>query len=690
MYGQGVGYSPELSQWVAIGQSSNATFSIQVSADGINWTGVVTTSFSFGSAVSWSAAQSQWVAAMAGGIQTSPDGMHWTPTLTAGAWSGVANQSVVQSQWNTALSPSTIATSNIDAVTLEASAVSATSVSATSVNAGRIVAQTLSTSSVSTGTINGVSFAKILTGPTTVVSTLTAELVVAHNVIAADFTATQDLRVQTGGVSWVAVGHANNGLRTRSTIQWSVDGLTWQPIVAGGFHNFGVGVAFNGQQWVAVGEPFSFSTPTSIQTSLDGKSWSPAITGGFDVQGYNVAYGNGFWVAVGETSGDSTSTIQRSADGFHWSSVSPNGFQAGQGIAYNSNTSLWVATGIASGSPLDALQWSSDGVNWNSAQSGGFAGQAAYGIATSGSLWVATGTDFTTSINTIQWSTDGSNWSPALSGGFDYIPTFINDAFNVAYSAYQNLWVAVGTSVNDPRSTIQWSSDGMNWNPAESGGFDLSGVFGGGVAYNAAQNLWVATGYTAAGGVSALLNSSDGSNWAFATAGGFQGIFNSSGFGVAANSNAVTYITSSSIITQELMVSSINGVPATQGYTDTTTFQYNYVDPVLGFQAGVVLSTINAITTIGYVVNRPLAPINYFNIAYSSITASDTYFLQLSTVSNPPALYGPYSFSTVNSGVPEVYEQFIPSISTAATQALVMRLSTATGLTLYSLTLGYN
>jgi hypothetical protein len=411
-----------------------------------------------------------------------------------------------------------------------------------------------------------------------------------------------------------------------------------------------------------------------------------------DTGGYNVAYGNGKWVAVGGTNGDSTSTIQTSTDGLNWTSVSSNSFNIGFGIAYNSNTNLWVSAGIPSGDSTSTIQWSSDGVNWTSAQSG--FDYTGYGVATSGPLWVATGSS-PTPLNTILWSSDGSNWNPALTGGFDYFggPA---DAFGVTYSPQQNLWVAIGNSSNDSRSTIQWSSDGSNWNPAQTGGFDVGGTLGGGIAYSAGQNLWVAAGYSASGAT--LLSSADGSNWSPALSGGFQPTY-LAGSGVLSSVPlaAGTQITPSSITAQTLVVSSIsanavslstlNGVPYGQGYTDTTTFQFNAVDPTVGFQTGLVLSTMN---TIGYLANRPMAPIHYFNVLYSSITTADTYFLQFSTISAPPALYGPYYFSSLGTGVPEVYEQYVSSISTATTQALVVCLSTATGVTLYSATVGYN
>jgi len=478
--------------------------------------------------------------------------------------------------------------------------------------------------------------------------------------------------------------------------------------------NAGAGVAYNGSRYVAVG--FSSSNyQTSIQTSVDGIQWSNAVTGGFAGMGMNVAYGGGQWVAVGMTAESSADPIQTSTDGLNWSLANSNSFTNGNGVAYNSNTNLWVAAGTATGSAQDTLQWSLNGVDWNPASSGGFSGNIAYGVATSGPLWIATGVD-PTPRSTIQWSTDGSNWNPAESGGFHAVGASLGNAYNVAYSAHQGLWVAVGNSFTDSRFTIQWSMDGSNWNRAESGGFDVGSVLGGGIAYSQVQNRWVATGDTPLGGTSSILHSVDGSNWSPATSGGFpnlnSGSEHASGFGVVAtNAKSGVFISPSSISVLQLTglsifastaaissfsadyasistanISTLNGVPSGQGYTDTTTFQYNHLDPVLGFQAGVPLS--NASTVVGYTLNRPLAPINYFNFLFNGSNANDPYAFQLSSATSN---YGPFYFSTTAVGTPESYEQMIPPVQSTGSQLLSLSLDPGvSGLTLYSLTLGYN
>jgi hypothetical protein len=424
---------------------------------------------------------------------------------------------------------------------------------------------------------------------------------------------------------------------------------------------------------------------STLQYSSDGIHWTAATSGGFDSAiGVGVAFSPalGQWLAFGATNGDSTSTIQVSTDGSNWVGVNPNGFVgSGRAASYSATTGQWVAVGDNATDGTSTIQTSPDGSNWTSATTGGFQ-PAGYGVLATPNVWIAAGqaSDY---ASTLQWTTDWTNWFPAVTGGFDGL-----DGYNVAWNGNvgSSFFVAVGNSLIDPTSTIQWSSDGSNWNPIVTGGFD-TGAGSAGIVYNPDGGIWTAVGKRA-GGSNTIQTSTDGIHWTSVQSGGFYYHSFADGINVAYAFHApATAISGGSITTQELTASTINGVPNTQGYTDTTTFQYNYVDPVLGFQAGVVLSTMN---TIGYIVNRPLAPINYFNIAYSSVTALDTYFLQFSTISAPPALYGPYYFSTVGSGVPEVYEQSISSISTTTTQPLMMCLSTSAGLTLYSLTLGFN
>lgn len=127
-------------------------------------------------------------------------------------------------------------------------------------------------------------------------------------------------------------------------------------------------------------------------------------------------------------------------------------------------------------------------------------------------------------------------------------------------------------------------------------------------------------------------------------------------------------------------------VPSGLGYTDTVTFQYNYVDGGGQFHSGIQLPTGRDPVTVGSVVVRPLAPLSYANIVYSTATATDIYNLTFST--NGTAVSFP--FSSIAGGT-SFSELTIPaSASILNSQLYTLGVSTAHGLYIQSLTLGYN
>jgi len=311
-----------------------------------------------------------------------------------------------------------------------------------------------------------------------------------------------------------------------------------------------------------------------------------------------------------------------------------------------------------------------------------------HGLVATPSLGSATGSaPFYES--TIRWTSDGSNWSNAVTGGFDG-----SNGFALAWNGdvVHPFFVATGWSLIHPTSSIQWSIDGSNWTPAESGGF-ADNNFQSGVVYNPERRNWTAVGSSGTGnGQGVIFESPDGKNWQPVLRNEFYGYGNAITY--YPHGGFTTFVTSTTVVTQSLTASSvstttvaastINGVPYGQGYTDATTFQYNYVDPVLGFQAGVSLSNES---TIGYILHRPYAPITYFNLIYSGSNNGDVYAFYLSTA---VISYNPYYFSTATAGTPDFIEQLIVPISTPTTQVLPIFLSVATGLTLYSATIGHN
>ena len=308
---------------------------------------------------------------------------------------------------------------------------------------------------------------------------------------------------------WVATGV---GVTPTSTIKYSLDGYNWSNAVSGGFDGSGNGVAFGGSNiWVAVGT--ATSPEGSIQYSTDGSNWSDATSGGFDGElGYGVAFGNNKWVATGSGS----VSILYSSDGKNWNNTTGSFPATGRGVAYSQTGNLWVAAGINT-TAEGTLLYSGNGSNWSNAVSGGFNdGGADYTgngvfVAAVGKISVAVGIG-SSPETTILNSSDGSNWSPSVSGGFN-TGTGIYYGNAVAYNGL-NLYVAAGQSSN-AEGTLQYSGDGANWSNADSGGFDSQVATG--IAYNG--SLWIATGESATGNT--ILYSGDGLNWSNATSGAF-------------------------------------------------------------------------------------------------------------------------------------------------------------------------
>lgn len=111
-------------------------------------------------------------------------------------------------------------------------------------------------------------------------------------------------------------------------------------------------------------------------------------------------------------------------------------------------------------------------------------------------------------LRTILWSRNGSNWNSIVTGGFN--SGFGND---ITYSSELGRWIAVG---EDTQGTIQYSSDGSNWNYASNGfTIDLSPNFNNSVRWNPSTSNFVSVkGYALTNMTSIQIKtSSDGINW---------------------------------------------------------------------------------------------------------------------------------------------------------------------------------
>ena len=118
--------------------------------------------------------------------------------------------------------------------------------------------------------------------------------------------------------------------------------------------------------------------------------------------------------------------------------------------------------------------------------------------------FVAVGADQTRDIGrNIAYSMNGINWTVVTTN------IFSEAGDNVAYSAVQNKWIAVGEGTVN---TMAWSPNGITWTGL---GLNCFTTIGKGVHYSAQQNRWVAVG----NGPNSIWYSTDGFSWTVATIG---------------------------------------------------------------------------------------------------------------------------------------------------------------------------
>ena len=365
-----------------------------------------------------------------------------------------------------------------------------------------------------------------------------------------------------------------------------------------------------------------------------------------------------------------------------------------------------------------AIKYSSDGENWYdcsgsvmySSNSGSGVYPRPLGISydTLHSVYYLYGSD---STNPIRYSTDGSNWSNVvIRNQYGPSPTIVAMEYSSGPQPSRTLALANAYGSFGFLSNIDSNVFVYDNNPT---------IYGNPVSFQVLDGEFILTTDT-----SLCLRSAEGNAWAplpiacdsstivtsmlyeadtyVATLSNISSQnFTDSNIAVGSVStvaNQWVYLTtfqlegteaSQNLVVSSLTVSSINGVPVNQGYTDTTTWQYNYIDPIGGsFVDGVVFPAGTPDTSIGHIVQRPYAPITYFNMVYSGST-NDAYTIYISNTSSNTI---PISFSATGND-PDFFESTLTAFSTVTSQVAQVYVSTATGnstLKLYSVTLGYN
>ena len=297
-------------------------------------------------------------------------------------------------------------------------------------------------------------------------------------------------------ISRNAILLVGNSITSKTSIQYSLDGITWVPT-----NNPSLTVVTS-IQYVA---PLSkwFATGTNIIQSSDGMNWTDCTINNFTgIIFTSIIFASNIIVA-----GADNGSMYTSVDGNVWTSL---------GLVFSSyitrlrylNGTFWAF------SATSGIKTSIDGIHWVNSVIMSFIGvnDATFGI----NRYVLAQYNNTPPFNSgLLFSQDGITWSPCNQVGIqEFSP------LSVIYS--NNVFVAVGVTT-DGSSFIKYSIDGINWSNSSYDNFndvqreDIQIV----------GSTFVCTGQPSQGtGLASnqlsVITSQDGINWSYSLTGGFN------------------------------------------------------------------------------------------------------------------------------------------------------------------------
>ena len=309
---------------------------------------------------------------------------------------------------------------------------------------------------------------------------------------------------------------AGSGSLLSTGIFYSQDGTTGSnaTLVPNIINYYDAAVASNGFLQNTGGTEYVLAAdlPNRLYVSSNLTSWLPVVSTP-TATAKSIAFGSnagvGTYIATTAAAGAASIQYRRNIDTGFMPIITAGGFSvAGSRAAYNPATDRWVAAGVDA--TASTLQYTTTLTTWTASAGPTFSTVANSVIWAPGfSRFYAVG-KAAVSTATIKMSADGITWSNANTGGF------ANCNIGALDIAYGNVGgtvptlVAVGEGApGGSISTIQWSTDGLNFSNATAGNF-VSTNFAAGtaVAYSATLGQWMA-----AGGASSILTSADGKAW---------------------------------------------------------------------------------------------------------------------------------------------------------------------------------
>ena len=250
-----------------------------------------------------------------------------------------------------------------------------------------------------------------------------------------------------------------------------VGATTNQGLSTNTLFNMANAAAWNGYQWIAVGNPVASSPPgnTMAFSSIYGGNvfsyssnnqfvgtnclgnagniWTGLGNYIFSTNGNGIGWNGNVWVACGQGG----NTLAYSPNGFSWFGLGTGIFStSGQSVTWNGT--YWLATGAGS---VNTMAYSTNGITWTGLGNSIFATQA-NGAVWNGYLWVAVGTGGAGG-NAIAFSSNTLNWNGLGTSMFSLTGT--PTGYSIAINTSRTLMVASGTST----TKIAYSSDGISW-----------------------------------------------------------------------------------------------------------------------------------------------------------------------------------------------------------------------------------
>jgi len=365
------------------------------------------------------------------------------------------------------------------------------------------------------------------------------------------------LSVAYGDGIWVAANVQDPSFTNgpRGATLWSKDGKTWNDAnTTSWFSDKAWSVAFDGTKFLCAVDSGSNIFASNIAYSYDGSNWSSdgLVSGNFGNYGGNSGI-RSIGVArpiasmpPGPSPGNPSPTLVLTTNitspagqaiwysmngGYSWSNdtsfSSTDGLLPTSAPPYYDGSKWWL--GYAKSDTVgNRMAYSMDGKTWiSNTLVGGFSNSIAgnplgqFSPAAWGYVAVGGGSNANAQVISTVTGLQQSFQTSSLQTSTLQVSSIL-ETLNIQQTTSRQ-WIAVGSGTG--KSTIQTSSDGLQWLPVTQGGFLFDGY---GASYNGL--LWVTVGNNG-NKIGSIQVSSNGLTWSSNTSGGFA----SSGYCIATN-----------------------------------------------------------------------------------------------------------------------------------------------------------